>query len=116
MSNQLVDPQPLTSPTGAEPSATKWSVERYVPLAAWVAVVLVLLLICLKISSYGYLPGGDLRRHVAHPFADNKPWTNIIVLRPGYTADHSPGWEWLLKVLHQSAGWDKDALVSFSIV
>jgi hypothetical protein len=37
-------------------------------------------------------------------------------MRPGYTVDHSPGWEWLLKELHQRAGWDKDALVSFSIV
>ncbi len=84
------------------------------PLAAWAAVVLVLLFIALKIVAYGYLPGGDLRRHVAKPFAD-KPYTSIVVLRPDYTVDHSPGWEWLLTALHKYAGWGKDALVSFSI-
>lgn len=116
MNPQSTTSDPIPSATGAESAAAKWPVERYVPLAAWVVAVLVLLLICLKISAYGYLPGGDLRRHVAHPFADNTPWTNIVVMRPGYTADHSPGWEWLLKELHQQAGWDKDALVSFSII
>lgn len=56
-----------------------------------------------------------MRRHVGHPFTD-KPWTDIVVMRPGYTVDHSPGWEWLLKELHLRLGWGKDALVSFSIV
>ena len=85
------------------------------PLAAWAAVILVLLFIALKICAYGYLPGGDMRRHVGKAFTD-KPNTEIVVMVPGYTADHSPGWEWLLKELHQCAGWGKDALVSFSIV
>ena len=76
-------------------------------------MVLVPLFIALKIVAYDYLPGGDLRRHVAKPFAD-KPYTSIVVLRPDYTVDHSPGWEWLLTALHRYAGWGKDALVSFS--
>lgn len=85
------------------------------PLAAWAAVILVLLFISLKIITYGYLPGGDLRRHVAKAFTD-KPYASIVVMNKDYTVDHSPGWEWLLTALHRQAGWGKDALVSFSIV
>ena len=112
-----MNPQPITSATDSdgEPAATRRPIERYVPLAAWAATVLVLLFITLKIVAYGYLPGGDLRRHVAKAFTD-KPYTEIVVMRPSYTVDHSPGWEWLLKTLHQHAGWERDALVSFSIV
>ena len=111
-----MNPQVITSETssGSKPAEAKSPVERYVPLAAWAAVVLVLLFIALKIVAYGYLPGGDLRRHVAKAFTD-KPYTAIVVMGPGYTVDHSPGWEWLLTALHRHADWGKDALVSFSI-
>lgn len=98
---------------GQHPGLTR--LERYVPLAVWAAVILVLLFIALKIAAYGYLPGGDLRRHVAKAFTD-KPYTDIVVMRPGYTVDNSPGWDWLLTVLHRNAAWGKDALVGFSIV
>jgi hypothetical protein len=110
-----MNPQPNPSPTGGESAEARPSVERYVPLAVWATVILVLLFIGLKIVAYGYLPGGDLRRHVAKAFT-NKPYTEIVVMRPSYTVDHSPGWEWLLKALHRYAGFDKEALVSFSIV
>ena len=36
-------------------------------------------------------------------------------MRPEYVVDHSPGWEWFLGVLHRAAGWDEDALISFSV-
>jgi len=115
-----VNPQPIASATDAgsdneHAAAVRFPVERYVPLAAWAAVVLVLLFIALKITAYGYLPGGDLRRHVAKAFTD-KPYPDIVVMRPGYTVDNSPGWDWLLTELHRHAGLDKDALVSFSVV
>ena len=74
--------------------------QRCIPLACWVAVLLTTLLVCLKIISYGYLPEGDARRHAAKPFA-NKPYSQIVVVRPEYVVDHSPGWEWLLGVLHR---------------
>ena len=58
---------------------------------------------------------GDFgRRHVAKPFAD-KPYSQIVIMRPEYVVDHSPGWEWLLGVVHREFGWDEDALMSFSI-
>jgi len=88
--------------------------QRYIPLACWVIVLLTALFICLKIIGYGFMPSGDARRHVAKPFA-NKPYTQIVVLPPEYVVDHSPGWEWLLGVLHRTFGWGEDALMSFSI-
>jgi hypothetical protein len=98
-----IEPQPISP------------LRRYVPLVCWLMAVATLLFIPLKIVSYGFVPGGDLRRHVAKVFTD-KPYTQIVVLRPGYTVDHSPGWERLLRSLHQGINWDADALVSFSII
>ena len=90
------------------------ALQRYAPLACWLAVLLTALLICLKILGCGFLPPGDARRHVAKVFA-HKPYSEIVVMRPEYVVDHSPGWEWLLGLLHRTAGWDKDALISFSV-
>jgi len=90
------------------------ALQRYIPLACWVAVLLTALFICLKIIGYGLIATGDARRHVAKPFA-NKPYTQIVVLPPEYVVDHSPGWEWLLGILHRALGWGEDALMRFSI-
>lgn len=88
--------------------------QRYVPLAVWGLVILTLVLTVLRIISYGLVPAGDARRHIAKAFTD-KSYTDILVLRPEYTMDHSPGWEWLLRALHQALGWDADTLAAFSI-
>jgi hypothetical protein len=97
-----------------EPQAIS-PLRRYVPLVCWLMAVATLLLIPLKIVSYGFVPGGDMRRHVAKAFTE-KQYPQIVVLRPGYTVDHSPGWEWLLRVLHKGIHWETDALVAFSII
>jgi hypothetical protein len=90
------------------------ALQRYIPLACWIAVLLTALFICLKIIGYGYLPPGDARRHAAKPFA-GKPYSQIVIMRPEYVVDHSPGWEWLLGLLHRAFGWNEDALISFSL-
>ena len=90
------------------------ALQRYVPLACWMAVLLTAILICFKILAYGFTPPGDARRHVAKPFA-HKPYSEIIVMRPEYVVDHSPGWERLLGVLNRIAGWDEDELIRFSV-
>src|SRR5690348_10692214 len=71
---------------------------RYVPLLVWTIVLATLLFIPLRIISYGFLAPGDARRHVAKAFTD-KPYTELIVMRPEYKMDHSPGWEWLLRAV-----------------
>ncbi len=93
---------------------TEPALQRYVPLLCWMASLLTAVFICLKILGYGYMPAGDARRHAAKPFA-HKPYSEIVVMRPQYVVDHSPGWEWLLGILHRVAGWDEDALISFSV-
>lgn len=88
---------------------------RYIPLACWLGVVLTAIFICLSIIRYGYIPAGDARRHAAKPFA-GKPYTEIVVVRPEYAVDHSPGWEWLLGQLQRLCNWSEDDLISFSVV
>jgi hypothetical protein len=90
------------------------ALQRYTPLICWTASLLTVLFICLKILGSGFLPSGDARRHVAKPFA-NKPYSEIVVMRPEYVVDHSPGWEWLLGVLQRATQWNQDALMSFSV-
>ena len=88
--------------------------QRYVPLASWIMVLAVFFLIAFKILSCGFVPGGDARRHVARVMTD-KEYNQIVVLRPEYKIDHSPGWDWILRRLHRAAGWNEDALMSFSV-
>ena len=91
------------------------ALQRYVPLLTWFITVSTLLLIAFRIFSYGYLPAGDARRHIAKAMTD-RTYPEILVLRPGYFMSNSPGWEWFLRQLHRNAGWSQDALASFSIV
>jgi hypothetical protein len=88
---------------------------RYVPLTVWVIVVLVIIVIPLKIISYGYLPGDDALRHAARAVS-GKPWSEILVLNPVYKIDHEFGWNWLLGRIHVLGNWNADALVIFSVV
>jgi hypothetical protein len=88
--------------------------QRYVPLLVKIAVPAVFFLIALQILSYGFVPGGDARRHVARVMTD-KEYNQIVVLRPEYKIDHSPGWDWILRRLHRATNWGEDELMSFSV-
>jgi hypothetical protein len=90
-------------------------VRRYVPLAVWVIVIFVVIIIPLKIIGYGYLPGDDALRHAARAVS-GKPWSEILVLSPVYKMDHEFGWNWLLGALHRLKNWDAEGLVIFSVV
>src|SRR5437762_400733 len=73
---------------------------RYVPLAAWIIVVLTLLCIPSKIISYGYLPADDAIRHAAKAVS-GKPWQDILVMRPDFKIDPHPGWHFVLHKIYQ---------------
>lgn len=88
---------------------------RYVPLAVWAIVILIIVVIPLKIVSYGYLPGDDALRHAARAVS-GKPWSEILVLNPIYKIDHEFGWNWLLGRIHSLGNLDANALVIFSVV
>src|ERR1039457_6620285 len=72
---------------------------RYVPLAAWAIVILLLLFIPLKVISYGYLPGDDALRHAAKAVS-GKSWQEILVLGPAFHFAPIWGWHWLLGKIH----------------
>lgn len=103
-----MNPDPPTPSTSAPG-------QRYLSLALWLLLLATLIFIPFKIISVGFLPGGDARRHVAHVFTE-KTYREIVVMRPEYKVDHSPGWEWLLRQVQHATNWDADALMSFSIV
>jgi len=88
---------------------------RYVPLAAWAIVILLLLVIPLKVISYGYLPADDALRHAAKAVS-GKTWPEILVLGPAFHFDPNWGWHWLLGKVHLWGNWDAGALVVFSVV
>ena len=88
---------------------------RYVPLAVWVIVILTLLLIPLKVISYGYIPADDALRTAAKAVS-GKTWPQILVLNPVYKIDHEFGWSLLLAKIHQATGADAETLVIFSVV
>lgn len=87
---------------------------RFVPLAVWVIVALVLLAIPLKIVSYGYLPGDDALRHCAKAVS-GKLWPEILVVGDHYKLDHHLGWHTMLGAIHRATNWDAESLLVFSI-
>jgi hypothetical protein len=89
--------------------------KRYVPLAVWAVVILVILAIPLKIIGYGYLPGDDALRHAAKAVS-GKSWSEILVLNDVYKIDHEFGWNLLLEKIHLRTNWDAEKLVVFSVV
>jgi hypothetical protein len=80
-------------------------------------VALAILLTGLRIAGYGYLPADDALRHAGHAI-DNRAWGDILVIRDDIRpdVDTHPGWHSLLRLIHQGAGLDADALVKFSYV
>lgn len=91
------------------------SLKRYVPLAVWAVVILVILAIPFKILSYGYLPGDDALRHAAKAVS-GKSWSQILVLNGVYKIDHEFGWNLLLETVRLWTNWNAESLVIFSLV
>ena len=96
------------------------ALRRYVPLAVWAIVILVILAIPLKIIGYGFLPGDDALRHAAKAVS-GKPWPEILVMGPAFQVDHNFGWHFLLRQVYLRSQHDTDArdtekLVLLSVV
>jgi hypothetical protein len=90
------------------------ALQRGIPLLVWIVAVMALFAIPFNIISQGFVPAGDARRHVAKVMTD-KEYNRILVLRPEYKIDHSPGWDWILRQIHRVTGWEEDALMSFAV-
>ena len=98
---------------GAEGSIA--AARRFISLAVSTLALLLVLLIPLKIVSYGYLPYDDALRHSARAIT-GKPWSEILVLGNSYTISHNFGWELFLRQVHLALNLGTDWLVVFSIV
>jgi len=63
----------------------------------------------------GYLPPDDSLRHAAKA-VDARPWSEILVLRPGLLGDPHAAWHALLRGLHLATGWGPEGLVAFAVL
>jgi hypothetical protein len=90
------------------------SEHRLVPLLSWLAVILTLVFIPLKIISYGYLPGDDALRHAAKAVS-GRDWSDILIIQEQFKTDHNPGWHWILSHLHEASGADTEGLVVIAV-
>lgn len=79
-----------------------------------ILVLLTIALIPIKILSYGFYPLDDAKRHCAFAVAE-KDWTNILLMKKEYSFEHSPGWDYILRILHK-LGLDKYDLLDFSVI
>jgi hypothetical protein len=105
----------MTEENGNSNSESFDALRRYVPLAVWAVVLLVILAIPLKIIGYGYLPGDDALRH-AGKAVSGKTWSEILMLNGTYKIDHEFGWSLLLRHIYLWTNWSTETLVIFSVV
>ncbi|MBL7072119.1 MAG: hypothetical protein ISS26_08155, partial [Candidatus Omnitrophica bacterium] len=93
----------------------KKKIRPYIPVIVFCIVLVVIVIIPLKIISYGFLPGDDAMRHSAK-VVSGKGWDQILVMRDVSVPDNHPGWHMILGLVHAFTGWGTDRLVVFSIV
>jgi hypothetical protein len=105
----------MTDDNGNASSSPLDAVRRYVPLAVWAIVILVILVIPLRVIQYGFLPGDDALRHAAKAVS-GKPWPDILVLGPAFKIDTNFGWHLLLRQVYLGSHCSTEGLVLFAIV
>jgi hypothetical protein len=85
-----------------------------VNLAVRAVVLAVMLWIPLRVLGRGFLPADDALRHAAK-VVSGRPWSDIVLMRPEFTADPHAGWHAVLGALY-SSGLSTVDLVWFSVV
>ncbi len=87
---------------------------RYVPLLVLAVTLLVVLILPLRIISFGYMPTDDALVDAAKSIT-GKPWQEILVLRSDYTIDNHIGWHALLRGVYLLTKWGDETLMIFSM-
>jgi hypothetical protein len=105
----------MADETRSEPSGVLEPVRRYVPLAVWTVAILVILIIPLKIVSYGFLPYDDALGDAAKAVC-GRPWPDIVVMGSSFKMDHHFGWHWLLREVYLWTHCNTDTLVTVEVV
>jgi hypothetical protein len=80
-----------------------------------VLAVGVVLATALRVLASGYLPYDDALRHVAKAVS-GRPWSEILLLGPGFDLDSNPGWHAILGALHRFLGLGSVDLLLASVV
>lgn len=88
--------------------------KKLIPVIVFCIALAVIICIPLKVISYGFLPVDDALRHSAKVISE-KNWSQILILREGFSIDSHPGWHFILGTVRQLASCNQDALVTFSI-
>ncbi|BDU76458.1 hypothetical protein [Mesoterricola sediminis] len=91
------------------------ALRRHAARLTGLLVVLALLALPLVLAATGYHPTDDALRHAAQA-VDGRPWTEILVLRPGILVDQHQAWHALLRACHAGFGLDAHGLVVLSVV
>ena len=86
----------------------------YVPLLVVAATLLVVLLLPLKIISFGFLPPDDALADAAKSMS-GKPWPEILVLKSDYAIDNHIGWHTFLRQAYLWTKCNDETFVLFSI-
>jgi hypothetical protein len=80
----------------------------------WLLVIVVIILAPLLLLAQGYLPLDDCLRHAAKA-VDGRPWSDVLVLRPGILVDPHAPWHALLKALASLFGLGAEGLVTLTV-
>ena len=88
--------------------------KRFIPLMIFCIAITVIICIPLRVMSYGFIPSDDAMRHTAKAVS-GKSWDQILVLRPEFKIDPSPGWHAILEAIYRMTGCDQDTLMLFSV-
>jgi hypothetical protein len=88
--------------------------EQRAELLVWVLVLLAAILIPVTLLAQGFYPTDDCLRHAAKA-VDGRPWSEIVVLRPGILIDPHGPWHALLRAVHLATGWGPEPLMVLSV-
>lgn len=94
-------PVPPARQSPRESASRRPSVDglRWIPALVTLVAVATVVLLPLRVVGIGFRPPDDARRHAAKVIAD-KPWDELLVLRPEVTVDPHPGWHAVLGAAH----------------
>jgi hypothetical protein len=98
-----------------EPPHSPASAKAFVQASVRGLALLATILIPLKIVSQGFMPDDDALADAAKALVD-RPWTDILVLRPEYALDPHGGWHFVLHLIGAVTGWGGRGLVGFAVV
>jgi len=101
----------LTPVSRAEPNVC----DKFVAIAVCAMVIVTCIVTPLRMIACGYVPDTDVRRHAALAVS-GKSLNDVLIVQNEPFVDPSPGWHTALRGLHLLLGWQKEKLITFSVI